>query len=510
MKFTLTMALLLTFSFSFCQWTRVQQLPSNDIFTIYRNGSTLYAGGKNLVYFSHDKGLTWDSTTTIPQFFEVDNIIVYKNELYASCYSKGVVKSSDEGITWKNLNAGIFPFVSDFCEWTGDLYAATLGNAAYKLDPVNRDNWILFNTGLSTLSLNQNAIAGNSQALIAGTNNNGLYDLRFANSASWDELFLLGQINPTEGTYDIITAHDSLFLSGHSGSFYKSVDNGVNWNKFGNKISSVATTLLNARQALIVSEVNFNGTNNTSFFYIKKDSLQGSFIPFSSVIDHFTYKLEISGNKLWDASSKGLFFMSLSQLPGISGADDTIVATPLPVRFSSFNTNCEKNKIVLNWTTAQEQQSSHFDIEESPDSNNWSVIGSQSAAGNSNVEINYSFTKNNPSLNQFYRIVEYDIDGRANYSGIVRSLCINHDEFKLSPNPAHDKIFINLSTGYSSRVTLEIFDSKGSLVKKQNVTILQGNNRISVDLTSLASGVYQIRANWNNGQNETLTRFMKL
>jgi hypothetical protein len=89
-------------------------------------------------------------------------------------------------------------------------------------------------------------------------------------------------------------------------------------------------------------------------------------------------------------------------------------------------------------------------------------------------------------------------------------LCINHDEFKLSPNPAHDKIFINLSTGYSSRVTLEIFDSKGSLVKKQNVTILQGNNRISVDLTSLASGVYQIRANWNNGQNETLTRFMKL
>src|SRR4051812_33627603 len=84
---------------SFSQWSRVQQLPATDIFTLYHKDSVIYAGGKNIVYISRNKGRTWDSTARIPQFSTVDNIIVYKNELYASSYSVGVYKSSDEGNT---------------------------------------------------------------------------------------------------------------------------------------------------------------------------------------------------------------------------------------------------------------------------------------------------------------------------------------------------------------------------------------------------------------------------
>src|SRR5204862_7948364 len=79
-KFLLTTVLLLCFSSSFSQWTRVEQLPSSDIFSLYQKDSILYAGGKNSIYISRDKGQSWDSTTIIPRSFEVDNIIVYKNE----------------------------------------------------------------------------------------------------------------------------------------------------------------------------------------------------------------------------------------------------------------------------------------------------------------------------------------------------------------------------------------------------------------------------------------------
>jgi len=510
MKFIFTLALLLFGSASFSQWTRVQELPSTDIFTVYHKDGILYAGGKNVIYISRDKGRSWDSTKIIPQFSMLDNIIVHKNELYASSYSVGVYKSSDEGNTWQNITNGIFPFVSDFCEWKGDLYAATLGSSVFKLDPVRRDNWSPFNNGLSSLSANLNSIAANNNALVAGTIANGLYDYLPANATSWDERFLLGQIRPTEGVYDIITAHDSLFLAGFTGRFYMSEDNGLNWNLFGNRLPSNITSLVNAKQALLSSRSNFNGASyTTSFDYIKKDALQGSFVGFSSVADHFTYKLDIIGSKLWDASTKGLFYMSLSDLPGISAADDTIVLSPLPIRFISFNAKCEGNKIVISWKTAQEQNSSHFDVEESPDGIHWTVIGTQTAAGNSNNEKSYSFMVNNPVQNSFYRIAEYDFDGRVNYTGIIKSSCNTPDVFKLSPNPTRDKVAINLITDHESQAIIKIFDSKGSLVKQQRTNVIQGSNQFTVDLASLASGIYQLQVNWNNGQKKNTVRVVK-
>jgi hypothetical protein len=511
MKFIITLALLLFYSVSFSQWTRVRQLPSTDIFSLYHKDNVLYAGGKNLLYISRDKGRTWDSTNIIPQFSRLDNIIVYKNELYASSYSVGVYKSSDEGNTWQNITTGIFPFLSDFCEWRGDLYAATLGSSVFKLDPVRRDNWSSFSNGLSSLSANLNSIVGNSNTLVAGTNANGLYDYLPANSITWDERFLLGQIHPTEGMYDIITAHDSLFLSGYTGRFYMSEDNGLNWSLFGTSLPSNNTSLVNAKQALLLSRSVFDGTSFTTFFDdIKKDALQGSFFRFSSVPDHFTYKLDIVGDRLWDASSNGLFYLPLSDLPGISAADDTVVLSPLPIRFISFDVKCEGNKILISWKTAQEQNSSHFDIEESPDGNNWTVIGTLASSGNSATENSYSFTKNNPTQNNFYRIAEYDLDGRINYTGTIRSSCSTPDVFKLGPNPTSDKVIINLITDHESQAIIKLFDSKGSLVKEQRTTLLQGSNQFSVDLTSLARGVYQLQINWSNGLNKKSIQIMKM
>jgi len=509
MKFIITLALLFCFSTSFSQWTRVRQLPSSDIFSLYRKDSILYAGGKNIIYISSDKGQTWDSTNSIP-LPSVDNIIVYKDELYAASYSVGVYKSADGGRTWQNIGAGIIPFVSDFCEFRGDLYAATLGSSVFKLDPVHRDNWSSFNNGLSSLSVNLNSIAGNSNALIAGTLANGLYDYLPANSTIWEERFLLGQIRPTEGVYDIITANDSLFLAGFTGRFYMSTDNGLNWNLFGSELPSNITSLVNAKQALLLSRSNFNGVSYTSsFYYIRKDSLQRPFVPFSLVPDNFTYKIEIFGDKLWDASNAGLFFMSLSDLPGISDANDTVLHIPLPVSFISFNANCEGNKVMITWKTAQEQNSSHFNVERSVDGTRWTVIGNLPAAGNAGSESSYSFADNNPVQNGYYRIAQYDLDGKVQYTSILRSSCNATDVFSLWPNPVHDRVFINIVTANESQAMIKLFDSKGALVKVQKATVLQGSNQFSVDMKSLTNGVYQLYLDWNNGQMKKTIQVLK-
>lgn len=502
-KLFTTITFLLYYSISFSQWTRVPQLPATSIASLYHKSDTLYAGGENIIYISKDKGITWNPTSAIPDLFLITRIIVYKNEIYAAAPHRHVAKSSDGGITWQNIVTGNDTLeVSDFCEFKGDLYASTLGNSVYKLDPVTRNNWLPFNNGLGTISLNLNAIAATSTTLVAGATGNGLYDYLPPNSATWEERFLLEQISPNEATAEIFTAHDTLFLAGLTGKYYMSTDNGQSWTLFGNRLKTANTRSVNARQALITSVHFFSaGTFFTVFLYIKKDSLQNPFIEFSILPNHFSWKIDILGDKLWDASDAGLFFMPLSLLPGISAADDSLNIT-LPLNFISFNAKCEGSKTLLSWKTAQEQNSSHFNIERSADGTTWNVIGTLPAATNSAAERSYAFADNNSLQNIYYRIAEYDLDGRAQYTDTFRSSCNATDVFSVWPNPVHDRILINIVADKASTATIHIFDSKGATVKIQSATVLIGSNQLTVDMNTLAKGIYTVLVHWKNGQIE--------
>lgn len=182
---------------------------------------------------------------------------------------------------------------------------------------------------------------------------------------------------------------------------------------------------------------------------------------------------------------------------------------PLPVHFISFDANCGGNKVLLTWKTAQEQNSSRFDVERSVDGIRWIVIGNVPASNNSNTEINYSFADNDPQQNVFYRIAEHDLNGRFQYTNIIRSLCNKTDLFKLWPNPVHEIAFMNIVSSNQSQAVIKIFDSKGALVKEQKSNLSQGNNQLSIDMRSLANGVYSLSVDWNNGQMKKAVQVLK-
>jgi hypothetical protein len=515
MKYIFTLAALFCLSTSFSQWTRVGQLPSSDISSLYHKDNILYAGGKNIIYISKNNGITWDSTSTIPRLFLVTSIIVYKNELYAAAPSKGVFKSPDGGTTWQDVSAGIFRDVADFNEFRGDLYAATLGNSVYKLNPVNRNSWLSFSNGLSGLSANQPVISSNNNAMIAGTLANGIYDRLGANSTTWEERLLTGGLDPNEGAYAIVAAHDTLFYSGRTGKFYMSIDNGVSWNFIGERLASAATSMVNARQALVISRHIFEDGFKTLFYYIKKDSLQNSFVNFSVVADtHFTYKIDILGNKLWDASNKGLFFMPLSELPGIFAADEGAGSqTIFPVHFISLNAKCQASGTLISWKTSFNQNSSHFKIERNingVNGTNWMTIGATPAINKNEAVCSFSFTDNNPQPGSYYRIVQYDLDGRMQFSEIIRPSCNSVETFALWPNPFHDKLAVNINTDKQSQVLIKIINNNGALVRLQKANIVQGNNQIIMDMKFLRAGQYHLSAIWSNGEMQKTIQVIKL
>ena len=373
MKLITTLSLLLYFQVSFCQWTRVEQLPASDIFNLFRVDTLLYAGGRDVIYFSKNKGLSWDSTTHIPGVTTVDAFIVYKNEFYAGCWSVGVFKSHNGGLTWENMGNSILPYVSQFTEWKGTLYAATLGGSMYQLEEPNHNSWVAFNNGLSSLSVNLQSVHGHNDVLLAGTLANRLYNRFTTSDGTWQDLFITGNNNVTDGVYNFISAGDSLFMSTHT-NIYLSTDDGLTWSKTGNAFQSQYTPLMNTKQAVIAARNVFNGiTNNTDFLYLKKGNLNGSWTSFGSIIDHFAYDFEIIGGKLWEASLHGLNYMSLASLPGITSPyeSDTIVkpidpVPPVGVPYTVGNIYPnpihEEGYIAISLDTAKEVSATLYDV----------------------------------------------------------------------------------------------------------------------------------------------------
>ncbi|MEO6454280.1 MAG: T9SS type A sorting domain-containing protein, partial [Ginsengibacter sp.] len=65
-------------------------------------------------------------------------------------------------------------------------------------------------------------------------------------------------------------------------------------------------------------------------------------------------------------------------------------------------------------------------------------------------------------------------------------------DFELSPNPATNFIQINLERiPASQKATLSILDLSGALLK--NIPIVLSNNKIKVDISLLAPGMYIMR-----------------
>jgi riboflavin synthase alpha subunit len=172
----------------------------------------------------------------------------------------------------------------------------------------------------------------------------------------------------------------------------------------------------------------------------------------------------------------------------------------LPVEFVFFNSNCDNGKVFLTWKTAQEMNSSHFDVERSANGSNWAVIGSVPAAGNSNIERAYQFTDNLPIPGALYRIAQYDLDGKNKYSVIIRSSCDGSGEIRVWPNPAQSMAWVNIVTQIASPVNIRLYDNKGAIVYTRKLSLSGGSNQLPIPLYRLSNGIYEVVVDFMNGK----------
>src|SRR5689334_8779976 len=156
-----------------------------------------------------------------------------------------------------------------------------------------------------------------------------------------------------------------------------------------------------------------------------EDSLVGSAGPFtiSAASGYFDASVSYTGNKVIGENSSIWIAVSSSQSTNSIVSLILNQCTSLPVHLTYFNAKrTNSSSVSLNWQTAQELNSSGFEIQRQIGNSSWQVIGfvkSQAVNGNSNSPLTYSYNDNNSAdaITQ-YRLRTVDIDGSSKFSDV--------------------------------------------------------------------------------------------
>jgi hypothetical protein len=176
---------------------------------------------------------------------------------------------------------------------------------------------------------------------------------------------------------------------------------------------------------------------------------------------------------------------------------------PLPVTLLAFDAELENEQVRLDWTTAQEVNSSEFVLESSSNRLEFKEIGRIAAAGNSEETLNYQFWDAQPDLSQsalYYRLKMIDIDGTLGYSAVRTVLTEKNQntQLYLYPNPAADEVMLEIIGGNDLNVNdIKIVDVFGKLVWEGQWT--SGLQSMKLDVRNLPQGTYSVGLRTNQG-----------
>jgi hypothetical protein len=172
------------------------------------------------------------------------------------------------------------------------------------------------------------------------------------------------------------------------------------------------------------------------------------------------------------------------------------VALPVTLMYLTA-TPVENSYIKLDWATASEINNKGFDIERSTDGLTFKNIGWVDGHGNSNQQIDYSYNDKTvvPNSIYYYRLKQIDVDGVYEYSNIVSGVIIGTNGFvveSLRPNPANNKVTVQVVSLADQNATISVTDMLGREVSTQAWQISEGFNGTDIDLTAFASGTYNV------------------
>ena len=160
----------------------------------------------------------------------------------------------------------------------------------------------------------------------------------------------------------------------------------------------------------------------------------------------------------------------------------------LPIELVSFNAYSRGSNNELQWTTSQEINADHFEVERSNNGREFSSLGKVQNTGSSS---HYDFTDNHPlKATNYYRLKMVDKDGRFEY-GDIKSISNNvHGVISVYPNPVRDILYIRLPADLNGEMQISVSSAGGKAVMRQSTFIGNETADQRINVSSLAKGQY--------------------
>lgn len=163
----------------------------------------------------------------------------------------------------------------------------------------------------------------------------------------------------------------------------------------------------------------------------------------------------------------------------------------LPVEWLAFSGRYIGAEAQLKWSTAMEENNSHFVVLRSADGSDWEVIGEVAGAGFS-TEINeYIFVDAAPHAGvNYYKIRQVDFDGMSSETRVVvlERQKLNAIGMNIYPNPATDYVDVDWMKN-TKEGSIVLMDMNGAVL--QNIA-MNRDQSVRFDLSNLDRGFYLI------------------
>ena len=178
-------------------WSRVTDVPVNEIYSVFVDGNTIVAGGDQFAYVSTDAGGTFTRSAAMAPGVPLVSVKMLDGRIYAGTANRGVFVSDDLGRTWLDFNQGLVGGFADSQLDIADLlidgsnvYVATVGSGAW-IRNVNSGTWARFgNVFGPAQSTNMQAIDAGGSRLLASAGFNGQVFFRDPGQTDWTESLL--------------------------------------------------------------------------------------------------------------------------------------------------------------------------------------------------------------------------------------------------------------------------------------------------------------------------------
>ncbi len=206
------------------------------------------------------------------------------------------------------------------------------------------------------------------------------------------------------------------------------------------------------------------------------------------------FGVSLNSNKMVLAASDGT---------GVNIYSLNATVVPFPLALTDFTAQLRNTEVLLNWTTQNETNVSHFNIQRSITGKEFATIGKVNATNQS--QNSYGFTDGNYAKSGivYYRLEMVDKDGKLTYSKMQTIKLKSGFDFNLSST--RNEIMLNLGDA-NGAANLKITDGSGRIQIQQKIQIASGE-MIRLSTANLAAGIYYVTIELNG--NIQTKRFVK-